>query len=106
MQQFKRQKDSEWPQEPGDDEVLLEQAEQENWGLDRYQLNQLTVQRNWNLHPKNYTPDMTGLKDTYRSGENNHLGNTVKVRMEINVVRAPVMNTLVIYASTSHVLTW
>ena len=25
--------------------------------------NQLTVQRNWNLHPSNPNPDMTGLKD-------------------------------------------
>ena len=34
---------------------------------------QLTVQRNWNLHPSNPNPDMTGLKDPYRSGEDNHL---------------------------------
>ena len=26
---------------------------------------QLTVQRNWNLHPRNLNPDMTGLKDAY-----------------------------------------
>ena len=30
---------------------------------------QLTVQRNWNLHPSNPNPDMTGLKDAYRSRE-------------------------------------
>ena len=27
--------------------------------------NQLTVQRNWNLHPSNPNPDMTGLKDVF-----------------------------------------
>ena len=30
---------------------------------------QLTVQRNWNLHLSNPNPDMTGLKDAYKSGE-------------------------------------
>ena len=34
---------------------------------------QLIVQRNWNLHPSNPNPDMTGLKEAYRSGEENHL---------------------------------
>ena len=28
---------------------------------------QLAVQRNWYLYPSNPNPDMTGLKDTYRS---------------------------------------
>ena len=42
---------------------------------------QLTVQRNWNLHPNNPNPDMTGLKDAYRSGEDKFLGNTGQVRM-------------------------
>ena len=32
---------------------------------------QLTVQRNRNLHPRNWNPGMTGLKDAYRSGEEN-----------------------------------
>ena len=57
---------------------------------------QLTVQRNWNLHPRNPKPDMTGLKDAYQSGEENHLGNTGQVRMEVNAVTAPVMSTWVI----------
>ena len=34
---------------------------------------QLTVQRNWNLHPRNPNLDMTRLKDAYWSGEENHL---------------------------------
>ena len=33
---------------------------------------------------------MTRLKDPYWSGEENHLGNTGQVRMEINTVTAPV----------------
>ena len=45
---------------------------------------QLTVQRNWNLHPNNPNPDMTG-----------------QVRMEINEVTNPVQNTPVIYAATN-----
>ena len=28
---------------------------------------QLTVQRNWNLHPNNPNPDMTGPKNAYKS---------------------------------------
>ena len=40
------------------------------WGEIRVTIeDQLTVQRNWNLHPSNPNPDMTGLKDAYRSGE-------------------------------------
>ena len=42
---------------------------------------------------------MTGLKDAYWSGEENHLGNTGKVRMDVNTVTAPVMSTPVIYAA-------
>ena len=37
---------------------------------------QLTVQRNLNLHPNNPNPDMTGLKDVYKSREDNYLGQT------------------------------
>ena len=37
---------------------------------------QLNVLRNWNLHPSNPNLDMTGLKDAYRSGEENYLGKT------------------------------
>ena len=61
---------------------------------------QLTIQRNWNLHPSNPNPDMNGLKETYRSGEENYLGKTGKVRMEVNAVTAPVRNASVIYATT------
>ena len=50
------------------------------------------VQRNWNLHPRNPNPNMTGLKDAYPSGEEHHLGNTGQVRMEVNTVTAPVMS--------------
>ena len=63
--------------------------------------NELTVQRNWNLHPSNPNPDMNGLKDTYRSGEENHLGNTRQVRMEVNMITAPVGNAPVIYATAN-----
>ena len=40
---------------------------------------QLTVQRNWNLHPNNSNPEMTGLKDRYKSGEESNLGKTGQV---------------------------
>ena len=59
---------------------------------------QLTVQRNWNLFPRNPNPDMTGLKEACQSGEENHLENTGQVRMEVNAVTAPVGNASVIYA--------
>ena len=37
-----------------------------NWAEIRMTIeDQLTVQRNWNLHPNNPNPDMTGLKDAY-----------------------------------------
>ena len=38
-----------------------------------------TVQRNWNLHPSNPNPDMTGLKDAYKSGGDNYLGKTGQI---------------------------
>ena len=58
---------------------------------------QLTVQRNWNLHPNNPIPDMTGLKDEYKSREDFNLGKTGQVGMEINTVTNPVQNALVFY---------
>ena len=77
------------------------------WGEIRVTIeDQLTVQRNWNLHPSNPNPDMTGLKDAYRSGKDNHLGKTGQVRMEVNVVTAPVGNALVIYATANPAQTW
>ena len=61
---------------------------------------QYTLQRNWNLHPSNPNPDMTGLKYSYRSGEENYL-ETGQVRTEVNVFTAPVRNATVIYATTN-----
>ena len=62
---------------------------------------QLTVQRNWNLHPNNPNPDMTGLKDAYKSREENNLGKTGQIRMEVNRVNNPVQNTPVFYPATN-----
>ena len=42
------------------------------------------------MHPRNPYLDMIELKDAYRSGEDNHLGNTGQVRMEINTVMSHV----------------
>ena len=73
-----------------------------DWGEIRMTIeDQLTVQRKWNLHPSNPNPDMNGLKYVYRSGEDNHLGKTGQVMMEVNVVTAPVRNIPVIYATTN-----
>ena len=55
----------------------------------------LTVQRNWNLHPRNSNQDMTRLKDAYQSGEEHHLGNTGQIRQ----VTASVISAPVIYAA-------
>ena len=66
---------------------------------------QLNVQRKWNLHPINPNPDMAGLKDVYKSGEESNLGKTGQFQMEINVVTNPVQNTPVIYAATNPTLT-
>ena len=63
----------------------------ENWAEIRMAIeDQLTVQRNWNLHPSNPNPDMTGLKDAYKSREESHLGLTGQIRMEVNAVTNPV----------------
>ena len=53
----------------------------------------------------NPNPDLTGLKDTYRSREENYLDKTGQVRIEVNTVTALVKNTLVIYSSTNPALT-
>ena len=51
-----------------------------NWVAIRLTIeDQLPVQRNWNLHPRNPNSNMTGLKDPYWSGEENYLGNTGQV---------------------------
>ena len=64
----------------------------EDWGEIRMTIeDQITVQRNWNLHPNNPNPDMTGLKNAYKSKEENYLGKTGQIRMEVNQVQnAPV----------------
>ena len=76
-----------------------------DWGEIRMtKEDQLMVQRNWNLRPSKSKPDMTGLKDAYRSGEDNHLGKTGQVRMEVKVVTATVRNPLVIYETVNPIL--
>ena len=62
---------------------------------------QLTVQRTWNLHPNNPNPDMTGLKDAYKSREESNLGKTEQIRMEINAVNKPEQNAPVFYHATN-----
>ena len=65
----------------------------ENWAEIRMAIkDQLTVQINWNLHPSNPNPDMTGLKDAYKSREESNLGQTGQIRMEINAVTNPLQN--------------
>ena len=49
---------------------------------------------------------MTGLKDSYKSGEENNLGKTGQVGMEINMVTNPVQNAPVIYAATKPYSVW
>ena len=44
---------------------------------------------------------MTGLKDTYKSREENSLGKTGQIRMEVNEVNDPVQNTPVFYPATN-----
>ena len=51
---------------------------------------QSTVQRNWNLHPNNPNPDMTGLKYVYKSREESSLGKTGQIRMKITAVSKPI----------------
>ena len=63
---------------------------------------QLTVQRNWNLHPSNPNPDMTGLKDAYKSREENDLGQIGQVRMEVNAVTNPVQFAPVMQPTTGN----
>ena len=74
----------------------------EDWADIRMTIeDQLTVQRNWNLHPNNPNPDMTGLKDLYKSGEDSNLGKTGQIQMEINTVTNPKQNTPVFYPATN-----
>ena len=63
--------------------------------------NQLTVQRNYYLHPNNPNPDMMGLKDVYKSREESNLGKTGQIRMEINAVNKPEQNAPVFYPATN-----
>ena len=62
---------------------------------------QLIVQRNWNLHPNNPKPDMTGLKDSNKSREDSNLGKTGQILMEIKAVTNPVQNAQVFYPATN-----
>ena len=62
---------------------------------------QLTVQRNWILHPNNPNPDITGLKDSYKSREDSNLGKIKQIRMEINAFTNPVQNAPVFYPATN-----
>ena len=65
----------------------------EDWAEIRMTIeDQLTVQRNWNLHLSNPNPDMTGLKDVSKSGGDHYLGNTGQIRMEVNAVSNQVQN--------------
>ena len=74
----------------------------DDWGEIRMTIeDHLTLHPNWNLHPSNPNPDLTGLKDAYRYGEENYLDKTGQVRMEVNMVKAPVRNAPVIWATTS-----
>ena len=49
---------------------------------------------------------MIRLKDAYWSEEENHLGNTGQVRMEVNAVTAQVGNAPVIHATANPAQTW
>ena len=70
----------------------------EDWAEIRIAIeDQLTVQRNWNLHPSNPNPDMAGLMDTYKLREENNLGKTGQIRMEVKTISNPVQNAPVFY---------
>ena len=74
----------------------------EDWAEIRMTIeDQLTVQRNWNLHPNNSNPDKAGLKNPYMLREENSLGKTGQIRVEVNAVNNPVQNTLVFYPATN-----
>ena len=74
----------------------------EDWAERRMTIeDQLTVQRNWNLHQNNPNPDMTGLKDAYKSREENSLGKTGQIQMEVKAINNPVQNAPVFYPATN-----
>ena len=84
--------------------MLLEKVEQGDHRLGRDQddyRRPTDLAEKLESSPRNLNPDMTGLKETYWSGEESHLGNTGQVRMEVNAVTAPVMSAPIIYASAS-----
>ena len=58
---------------------------------------QLTVQRNWNLHSSNPNPDMTGPKGAVELRADNYLGQTGQIQMEVNTVNNQVQNAPVFY---------
>ena len=45
---------------------------------------------------------MTGLKDVYKSREENYLGKTGQIQMEVNVVNNQVQNAPVFYPAPNH----
>ena len=65
---------------------------------------QLTVQRNWNLHLNNPNLDMTGRNDAYKSREENYLGKTGQICMEVNGVNNQVQNASVFYPAPNPTL--
>ena len=72
----------------------------EDWAEIRMTIeDQLTLQRNWNLHPINPNSDMAGLKDAYKSRDYNYLGQTGWIPMEVNTVSNQVLNTPVFYTT-------
>ena len=74
----------------------------DNWADIRMTIeDQLTVQRNWNLQLNNPNPDMTGLKDAYKSREDSNLGKTGQIRMEIKDVTNPVKDAQGFYPATN-----
>ena len=79
---------------------MLERIEKENRRLGGDQNDHkrsVNLQRNWNLYPSNPNPDMTGLKNAYKSEGDNYLGKTGQIRMEVNVVSNQVKNVPVSY---------
>ena len=75
----------------------------EDWAEIRMTIeDQLTVQRNWNLHPNNPNPDMTELKDAYKLREENYLGKTGQIQMEVNAVNNQVQNAPIFYPAPNH----
>ena len=75
----------------------------EDWAKIRMTIeDQLTVQRNWNLHLNNPNLDMTGRNDAYKSREENYLGKTGQIQIEVNGVNNQLQNATVFYPAPNH----